>query len=220
MSPMSADTPPPDAALDTAVQTAGRMARGLGVRALARQARKVQLSGNALVGVSVSLTVLTAAILLWAGLATGGARVGLLLMAAVLLRLRLLSVRLGAMTPADGMAAPAPRALTRWMSPIESLVLLLAAGMNAFGAHLDIGPVVGVVAGAALIVACLRRRAGHAIHEPSRPHSSTLLALICLAAMLEPLWGWRGQTFVIGLCVIAAVLAVQAVRRPGATAAG
>jgi hypothetical protein len=199
---------------------AGKRGHGLSLLSLARTARRIQLSGAALVGVSVSLTVLAAALLLWDGLATGVVRVVLLLAAAVLLRLRLLSVRLGAMTPMDGVAAPAPKGVALWMSPIESVVLLLAAGLDAFGAHHDEGIVVAVVASVLLVIACLRRRGGHSVSEPSRPHPNTVLAVVCLASMFEGLWGWRGQTLVIGLGVIAAILAVQALRPPRTTAAG
>jgi hypothetical protein len=202
-----------------AAQAAGRVARGFGVRSLARRARAVQLSGHALLGASVGLTALAAAVLLWGGIVTGLPRVLLLLAAAGLLRLRLLTVRLGSMTPADGMAAPAPRGgAARWMSPLESAVLLVAGGLNPFGSGSDISPVLGVVAAALLLAACIRRRSDHAVHEPSRPHATTLLAIVCLAAVFEPLWGWRGQTVIIGLCAISAVLIVQAWRaqRPAA----
>jgi hypothetical protein len=73
---------------------------------------------------------------------------------------------------------------------------------------------IGAVAAVLLLAACIRRRAGHAVSEPSRPHPSTLLVVACLAAVFEPLWGWRGQTMIIGLCVISAVLLVQVVVAP------
>lgn len=190
-------------------------ARGMRLRNLARRARKLQLSGSVLVGVGVGLTALAAAVLLWTGIITGAPRAVFLVAAAGLLSLRLTTVRLGAMTPADGMDAPAPRnGMLRWLTPIESAVLLLAAGLHAFGSGSDISPLIGAVAAVLLLAACIRRRAGHAVSEPSRPHPSTLLVVACLAAVFEPLWGWRGQTMIIGLCVISAVLLVQVVVAP------
>ncbi len=191
------------------------VARGFRLRTLARRAREVKLSGNALVGVGVGLTALASAVLLWTGIITGAPRAVFLVVAAGLLSVRLTAVRLGAMTPADGIDAPAPRnGILRWLTPIESAVLLIAAGLHPFGSGSDIGPLFGLLAAALLIVAFIRRRAGHAVSEPAKPHASTLLAFTCIAAVFEPLWGWRGQVMIGGLCLISAVLLVQVVLAP------
>jgi hypothetical protein len=215
---------PAEPAAPTIAQTtaaAGQLARGFSVRNLARRARQVQLSGNALIAAGVGLTVLTAAVLLWGGIVTGAPRVVVLLLAAGFLRLRLMVVRLGAMTPADGMAARAPRnGPVRWISPVESAVLLLAGGLNPFGSGSDVGPLVGLLAAVLMLAASFRRRSDHSVREPSRPHATTLLAFVCLAAIFEPLWGWRGQTVIIGLCAISVVLTVQVLRAPPRQAAG
>jgi hypothetical protein len=194
---------------------AGELARGFNVRNLARRAREVQLSGHALIGAGVGLTVLAAAVLLWGGIVTGAPRVVLLLLAAGLLLLRLMVVRLGAMTPADGMDSLSPRGgPVRWISPVESAVLLLAGGLNPFGSGSDISPLLGILAAVLMLAACFRRRSDRSVTEPSRPHPTTLLAIVCLAAIVEPLWGWRGQTLIIGLCAISVVLTVQVLRAP------
>ena len=86
------------------------------------------------------------------------------------------------------------------------------AGGNQHG--IDIGPLFGLVAGALAILVSVRLRSDHAVTEPSNPHPTTLLQFTCLASMFETLWGWRGVTMIIGLCVISAVLIVQAVRAP------
>jgi hypothetical protein len=209
---------PPEVTAPTIAETtaaAGELARGFNLRNLARRARGAQLGGHALLGAGLGLTVLAAAVLLWGGIVTGAPRVVLLLLAAGLLSLRLMVVRLGAMTPADGMAAPAPRGgLVRWMNPMESAVLLIAAGLNPFGSGSDVSPVIGIIAAILLVLACLRRRSDHAVREPSKPHPTMLLAIVCLAAIFEPLWGWRGQSLIIGLCVISVVLTVQVLRAP------
>jgi hypothetical protein len=196
-------------------QAAVGLARGFTVRNLARQARAAQLGGSALLAAGLSLTVLAAAIIMWAGIATGAARVVLLILAAGLIRLRLMAVRLGGMTPADGMNQPPPRGgLIPWLNPIESAVLMLAAGFTAFGSGTDISPILGVLAAALVLIASARRRTAHGVREPSRPHPTTLLALVCLISTLAPLFGWRGQVMIIGLCAISAVLLVQVVLAP------
>jgi hypothetical protein len=210
--------PPATVSAPTVAETAeaaGRLARGWRLRNLARRARAVQLSGDALVGTGLALTVLTAAVLLWAGIVTGAPRAVLLILTAGLLSLRLMVVRLGSMTPADGLAAPAPRnGMVRWLGPVESAVLMAAGGLHAFGSGSDIGPVLGVIAGALVLLVSRRRRTPHAAPEPTKPPPTSLLAVTCLVATLDPLWGWRGQTLLIGLCVISAVLIVQALRAP------
>ncbi len=183
------------------------------LRALAWRARQAQLSGNALLGAGVALSVLAAAMLLWSGIVTGAPRVVLLLLAAGGIRLRLLATRLSGMVPADGVAEPPPSGpLRRWMSLWETAALLLAAGMAAYGSGSRIGPMVGGAAGGLLLLVGLRRRAADGAPLVIRPHPTTLLAVACLVAAFEPLWGWRGQSLVIGAGAIAAVLAVQLAR--------
>lgn len=210
--------PPPAVAAPTVAETAQatvELARGWRLRNLARRARAVQLSGDALNGVGFAMTVLAAATLLWAGIVTGAPRVILLLLGAGMLSLRLMAVRLASMTPADGLASAAPRGgLARWLSAIESAVLMLAAGLNPFGSGSDIGPILGLIAAALVLTVSVRLKTAHAVSEPSNPHPTSLLAAVLIASIFEPLWGWRGQILLIGLCVISAVLAVQAVRAP------
>jgi hypothetical protein len=214
----TATEPPPAVAAPTVTETAQatvQLAKGWRLRNLARRAREVQLSGDALIGAGFAMTVLASATLLWAGIVTGAPRVILLLLAAGMLSLRLMAVRLGSMTPADGLASAAPRGgLARWLSAIESAVLMVAAGLNLFGSGSNIGPVFGLVAAALVLAVSVRLKTAHAVSEPSNPHPTSLLAAFSVASIFEPLWGWRGQTLLIGLCAISAVLAVQAVRAP------
>ncbi len=190
-------------------------------RALAWRARDAQLSGHGLLGLGVSLTALGSAVLLWGGLTHGLVRGVLLLIAAVAIRGRLLSSRLSAMMPADGLASnPTPGATRRWLSLWLSAVFMMAAGFSAFGSHLDYGPFAGLVPAVLLLLVGVKRKLHHAGQLFWKPHPTTLLALACLVAMVEPLWGWRGQSLVIGLCAVAAVLALQLLlptgRRPAA----
>jgi len=42
-----------------------------------------------------------------------------------------------------------------------------------------------------------------------------MLAATAIVAVFEPAWGWRGQTFLVGLNVIAVGLIVQVLRPRG-----
>jgi hypothetical protein len=217
MEQTTTESPPPQAAPTVAetAQATVQLAKGWRLRNLARGARAAQLSGDALNGVGFALTVLAAVMLLWGGIVTGGPRVVVLLLTAAILSLRLMVVRLGSMTPADGLESAPPRGgLARWLSAVESAALMMAAGLNPFGAGFDIAPILGLVAAALVLTVSVRLKNAHAVSEPSNPHPTSLLAAILVVSVLEPLWGWRGQILLIGLCVISAVLIVQAVRAP------
>jgi hypothetical protein len=185
------------------------------LRPLAERARQAQLSGHALIGAGLALTVFGGAVLLWSGIVTGAPRFLLLVLAAGVIRGRLLAMRLSAMTPADGIAAaPASGVLRGWLNLGEAAALLLAGGLAAYGSGSRLGPALGATTALLLLMIGLRRRNAHAVHQPVRPHPTTLLAITCLVAALEPLWGWRGQSLVIGLSVISMVLLVQLLRAP------
>ncbi len=186
------------------------------LRRLAARAREAQLSGHVLIGTGLALTVLACATLAWSGIVSGVPRFLLLLLSAALLPTRLLSSRLSAMIPADGIAAPpASGGLRRWLSIWQSAAVLLAAGLNSFGSHSRLGPAIAAAAAVLLLLLGLRRMTANAFRQP-QPHPTSVLALACVVAAVEPLWGWRGQSVVIGLCVIAAALAVELLRPPTA----
>lgn len=182
----------------------------LDLKTLGRQARRAQLSGNALIAVGLSLAVLACALLLWAGIVTGWPRVTLLLAAAVLMPLRLLVNRLSGVTLSDGVGAATNSLARRWLGHWEAAAMMVAAGLNIFGAHHDTGPLFGLAAGGLLLLARLRHHAAR-----MRLYPTLVLAFACVVATFEPLWGWHGQVLMIGLSAICAVLVWQAVR-PGA----
>jgi hypothetical protein len=180
----------------------------LDIRSLGRKARQNQISGNALMGVSLGLAVLAAVLLLWAGIITGPVRAALLLIAAALTPLRIVLSRLSALTLADGVAGVTNSTLRRWLDYGEAALLLLAGGFCAFGSGQDLGPVLGGVCGGLLVLTGLR--------GPTRIwlglYPTLLLGATAVVAAFEPAWGWRGQSFLVGLSVIAAVLTVHVLR--------
>ena len=184
----------------------------LSVRALGRKARRHQISGHALLGMALALAVLAAVLLLWAGITMGVLRGVLLAIAAIVMPLRLMASRLAGVTLADGVTAKSNSALRRWLSHWEAAGLLLASGLCAFGSGHDMGVIMGLVCAALLLLGGVR---GPTI-GPSYLfglYPSLLLTAGALASIFEPIWGWRGQTFLATLIVIAAVLTVQVLRR-------
>jgi hypothetical protein len=194
----------------TGPEPAHSVGETLDIRHLGRKARENQISGNALMAVGLGLAVFAAAMLLWAGIVEGAIRVALLLIAAAIGPVRLLVNRLGAVTMADGLDAPVNSTLRRWLAYWEAAGLLLAGGLCAFGSGHDMGAVLGLLCGGLLLFAGLRGPVRNGFLLGLYPTS--LLALTAVAAAFEPAWGWRGQTFLVGLSVIAAVLIFQVLR--------
>lgn len=177
----------------------------LDIRALGRKARESQISGNALMGVGLGLAVFAGALLLWAGILTGPVRAALLLIAAAITPLRFLISRLAALTLADGVTGSINSALRRWISHGEAAGLLLAGGFCAFGSGHDMGPVLGGVCAGLVVLGGLRRPTAYLLGL----YPTLLLGAVAVVAAFEPAWGWRGQSFLVGLTVIAVVLTVH-----------
>ncbi len=183
----------------------------LDIRTLGRKARAHQISANALLGLGAGLAVFASALLLWGGIVEGPVRVVLLLLAAALMPVRLLVNRLSAVTLADGVAGSPSSAVRRWLHHGEAALMIAAGGFNAFGSGSNVGGLLGLVCAAIVMLAGLR--------GPTRTgflyglYPSLILGFTAAVAAFEPLWGWRGQSFLVGLSVIAAVLTVQLLRR-------
>jgi hypothetical protein len=155
--------------------------------------------------------VFAAALLLWAGIVTGPARAILLLVGAALTPVRLLVNRLSALTLADGVAGSVNSTLRRWMGHGEAAGLLLAGGFCAFGSGQDMGAILGGICAGLLVLAGLRGPAPYWLGL----YPTLLLGATAAVAAFEPAWGWRGQSFLVGLSVIAAVLTVHVLQRRG-----
>jgi hypothetical protein len=193
----------------------GGVSDALDIRTLGRKARERQISGNALMAASLGLAVLISAMLLWAGIIQGPVRTALLLMAAGAIPLRLTVMRLAALTRADGFGPSTNSTLRRWMSHGEAAAMIAAGGLCAFGSGHDMGLVMGLICAGLLLLAGLRGPQGYVFGL----YPTLLLAATAAAAAFEPLWGWRGQSFLVGLNVIAVVLSVQLLRRRASRAA-
>ena len=187
----------------------------LDIRALGRQARAHQISANALLAVGSGLAVFAAALLLWGGIVEGAIRAALLLLAAAIMPVRLLVNRLSAVTLSDGVTGATNSSTRRWLHHGEGALLIAAGGFCAFGSGHDMGAPLGLVCATLGMLAGLRGPARSGFLYGLYP--SLILGAAAAVAAFEPLWGWRGQSFLIGLSVIAVVLIVQLLRpRPGA----
>jgi len=186
---------------------------GLDIRSLGRKAREHQISAAALMGAGLGLAVFAAALLLWAGIVTGPVRAALLLIAAALTPLRFVLSRLSALTAADGVTGSINSTLRRWLSHGEAAGLLLAGGFSAFGSGHDMGPILGGVCAALLLLAGFRGPSPYLLGL----YPTLMLGATGVVAAFEPAWGWRGQSFLVGLSVIAAVLTVHVLQRRGAS---
>jgi hypothetical protein len=178
------------------------------LRALARRMRAEKIGAPALLAASMALCVLIAGLLEWGGIVTGLIRAVLMLTAAGAMRLRLLAARLGATAPMDGLdAAPVSSPFRRWGELWQVSVILVAAGLCAYGSGSHFGAPVGGLCAVLVLAAGWLGRESPGVLAPARPDPTTALAVVCLVSAIEPLWGWRGQSLVIGLCLIAAALA-------------
>jgi hypothetical protein len=183
----------------------------LDIRALGRKARAHQISGNALLGLGSGLAVFSSALLLWAGIVEGPVRAVLLLLSAAIMPARLLINRLSAVTLADGVAGSTNSAVRRWLHHGEAAAMVAAGGFCAFGSGHDMGAVLGLLCAALVMLSALRGPLRTAFLYSVYPR--LILAFTAAVAAFEPLWGWRGQSFLVGLSAILAVLIVQLLRR-------
>ena len=188
----------------------------LDIRNLGRKARAHQISANALLGLGSGLAVFASALLLWGGIVEGPARVALLLLAAAIMPARLLVNRLSAVTLADGVSGSTSSALRRWLHLGEGSLLIAAGGFSAFGSGHDMGAVLGLGCAGMALLGGLRGPARQGFLYGLYP--SLVLGAAAAVSAFEPLWGWRGQSVLVGLNVIGVVLIVQLLRRrPGAS---
>jgi hypothetical protein len=171
--------------------------------------RGQSIGAPALLAFSWACALAMASLLLWAGLTHGAVRGVVLVLAAGAAYGRRLCSRLGGLMSMDGFDGPPPEIdAKRWGDIAQDAVILLSMGLCAFGSGFLIpGPALGVLAAILVVSGALigARRLGRL----ARPRLDVALSLtpFILAAALEPLWGWRGQTILIGLFAAGAALA-------------
>lgn len=183
--------------------------------ALAGVLGRARVSPDAISALSVAVAALGGALLLVGGVAEGGMRTGLLIGAAVCIQLRLLANMIDGMVAVEhGLGGPNGPIWNELPDRIADALFLVAAGYACNVEWL------GWLAALLAVLTAYVRELGRGLGQPAdfsgpmaKPHRMAALTLTCLIAAAEPLWGWSGQTLIIGLSVIAAGSALTTARR-------
>jgi phosphatidylglycerophosphate synthase len=171
---------------------------------------------------SVAFAFLGAACLLLASLTeNAGWRAPLLVGAAGCIQLRLVCNLL------DGMVAVEHR-LGSTSGPIwnelpdrfSDVLLLSAAGYFAASGRIMFAVEMGWLCASLALLTAYLRELGRGLGFPAdfsgpmaKPQRMAALTVACLVSALEPLWGWRGETLMITLVIVALGTAFTAYRR-------
>lgn len=188
---------------------------------LAAQIGKVGITPDAISLLSVAFAALGAAVLLVGGAADGGARAVWFLIAAVFIQLRLLANMLDGMVAVEqGKGGPLGPIWNELPDRIADALFLVAAGYAAEGSGFPYMGWLGWLAAVLAVMTAYVRELGRGLGFPAdfsgpmaKPHRMAALTLVCLASMLELLWGWRGEMLLIGLGAICAGTVLTIVRR-------
>jgi phosphatidylglycerophosphate synthase len=159
---------------------------------------------------SVGFAVIGGGLFLMAGLSTPQTRAVLLIGAAVCIQLRLLCNLLDGMVAVEhGRGGPAGPIWNELPDRLADALFLAGAGYCAYGAHLEAGAPLGWLAAWLAAMTAYVRELGRGLGFPAdfsgpmaKPHRMAALTLTCVVAAAEPLWGWNGQSILIGLSII------------------
>jgi phosphatidylglycerophosphate synthase len=171
----------------------------------------------------IAVAVLGGAMLLIAGSAEGWVRTILFLGAAGAIQLRLLANLMDGLVAVEhGRASAYGPIWNELPDRLADIILLASAG---YGAGVGVGGLAGGIE-AGWACACLAvltayiRELGRGLGFPAdyagpmaKPHRMAALTVAALFSALEPLWGWHGQSLLIGLLAIALGTAFTAARR-------
>jgi len=170
---------------------------------------------------SVAFAAVGSAMLLWSGAAQGVVRVAALLLAAACIQLRLLCNLLDGMVAVEhGKGSTAGPIWNELPDRFADVMFLASAGYAASYAGATGGIAAGWLASCAALMTAHVRELGRGLGfaadfsgPMAKPHRMAALTLAVAIAAAEPLWGWRGQSLLIGLAVIAAGAFVTLARR-------
>lgn len=196
--------------------------------ALASALGKARVSPDTISFCSIAFAVLGAAALGVSGGTEGVGRVAWLLLAAVCIQLRLLANMLDGMVAVEhGRGGPAGPIWNELPDRIADALFLVAAGYGVVAAGLHHGAWVGWMTTVLAILTAYIRELGRGLGfaadfsgPMAKPHRMFALTVACLISMAEPLWGWRGETMLIGLAVIALGCVITLWRRTARLAKG
>jgi phosphatidylglycerophosphate synthase len=145
----------------------------------------------------------------------------LLISAGVCIQLRLLCNLLDGMVAVEhGKGGPSGPIWNELPDRIADALFLVGAGYCADLAGFTLGAPLGWAAAVLAVLTAYVRELGRGLGFPAdfsgpmaKPHRMAALTLTCAIAAFEPLWGWSGQTLILGLLVIVAGAAWTVLRR-------
>lgn len=154
-------------------------------------------------------------------------RGALLIGAGVCIQLRLLCNLLDGMVAVEhGKGGPSGPIWNELPDRIADALFLVGAGYFADLAGFTLGAPLGWAAAVLAVLTAYVRELGRGLGFPAdfsgpmaKPHRMAALTATCALAAFEPLWGWNGQSVILGLLVIVAGAAWTALRRTRTLAA-
>jgi phosphatidylglycerophosphate synthase len=191
-------------------------------RALAALLARAGASPDLISAASVAFAALGGALFVWAGASRlGWLRAGLLAGAALTIQLRLLANMLDGLVAVEhGRGSAAGPIWNELPDRIADALFLAGAGyaVSASGVRggIEAGWIASVLAVLTAYVRELGRGLGFAADFSgpfAKPQRMGALTLAALVGAVEPIWGWRGQSLMIGLVVIALGTALTLARR-------
>ena len=177
---------------------------------------------NLISAASAAFSALGGALLLGAGMIElWPVRAALLLGAAACIQLRLVCNLLDGMVAVEhGLSSPAGAIWNELPDRFSDVVLLAGAGYGVARAGIPLGAEAGWACAALALITAYVRELGRGMGFPAdfagpmaKQHRMAVLTAACLAGAVEALWGWRGQSLMIGLAVIALGAALTVARR-------
>jgi phosphatidylglycerophosphate synthase len=188
-------------------------------RALASALTRWGVSPNAISLASLVFAALAAACLLGTAHADGLVRGLLLVGAAASMQLRLLCNLLDGMVAIEGgRKTRYGEVLNDMPDRIADLMIFVAAGysLTGFGWGRELGWVAAVLAVLTAYVRLLGGSTGAAqyfIGPMAKQHRMAVMTVACVASVVEPLLGWRGQIVAAALAIVILGSVVTLVRR-------
>ena len=177
---------------------------------------------NLISAASFAFAALGAAMLLGAGMTPPWPlRAALLLGAAACIQLRLVCNLLDGMVAVEHrLSSPSGAIWNELPDRFSDVVLLAAAGYCAASGHILFAVELGWTCAVLALLTAYLREFGRGLGFPAdfsgpmaKPQRMAALTIACVVSALEPLWGWRGQTMMIALILIALGTAFTAIRR-------
>ena len=159
---------------------------------------------------SLAFAILGGACLLWGGGDSGWTRAIAFLGAAGCIQLRLLcNLMDGLVAVEHGQGSAAGPIWNELPDRFADAILLACAGYGAASGHMPGGAELGWGCASLALITAYARELGRGFGFPpdfsgpmAKPQRMAALTIAALVSTLEGLWGWHGQTMMIGLGVI------------------